>query len=259
MSVVHDRRFAYRQGTGEPGSSPNSAAASEAAPVDGHRRRNCGNFPGNGSYPISKRVFDLLVGLPLAFVAVPVIAVLAAGLACSLRCWPFFVQTRIGKGGRPFRMIKLRTLPPSTQRHLLKHDLSAVAAPRFARAVRNRHLDELPQLFLVVVGKLSLVGPRPKMLDAFEPVEANYGAARVVVGQGCTGLWQIGRHADSLPRDAPEYDLFYLRHRSCRLDVWILCRTTRILLGFGGRVGLNEVPRWLLQPDVRATLRRAGR
>ena len=81
-----------------------------------------------------KRIFDIVVGSLLALVALPVIAVLALVVASRFRASPFFVQYRIGLGGRQFRMLKLRTLRPETDPYVLKDDLPAAQAPRRAAA-----------------------------------------------------------------------------------------------------------------------------
>lgn len=193
-----------------------------------------------------KRIFDFVVGAALLVVAVPIMIGLAAALAITLRAWPFFLQERIGQHGRPFRMLKLRTLPPSTPAYALKDTLDFESLPWVARELRRTHLDELPQLWNVVTGKLSLVGPRPKMPDAHEPAPAEYVRMRQAIPQGCTGLWQIGREADALPHEAPEYDYFYLANRSLRLDAWILWRTILITLQLKGGVGLESIPSRLL-------------
>jgi lipopolysaccharide/colanic/teichoic acid biosynthesis glycosyltransferase len=110
--------------------------------------------------------------------------------------------------------------------------------------MRSMHFDELPQLFLVLAGKMSLVGPRPEMTEFHERLDPEFAAARTSVLPGCTGLWQIGADANGLIGDAPEYDRFYLRHQGIRLDLWILAETARMMLGLGGMVRLAEVPQW---------------
>lgn len=193
----------------------------------------------------AKRAFDLVVGLALLLWSLPVILVLAVVLGVSLRAWPFFVQERIGFNGRPLRFLKLRTLTPSTPRYMLKTHLSDASMPWFSRVVRNRHLDELPQILLVLAGRMSLVGPRPKMPDAVEPVSATYAAARTAVPQGCTGLWQISAERDRLPHEVPAYDYFYIEHASLKLDLWILVRTALVVLRLADPVRIADVPAWV--------------
>mgnify|MGYP002335983015 CR=1 FL=1 len=195
---------------------------------------------------MGKRVFDLVIGAVLALVALPLIVGFAIVLAVTLRAWPFFLQERIGQHGRPFKMLKLRTLPPTMPRYALKDSLDFTTLPAAARFLRRTHLDELPQLFCVLSGRLSLVGPRPKMPDSHEPVDPTYAAIRQSVKQGCTGLWQIGRDADGLPHEAPEYDFFYIENRSLLMDVWILWQTALVVSGLSKGVGLDATPAWAM-------------
>lgn len=196
---------------------------------------------------VKKRVADVVLGTALAVLALPVIALLAVAVACRLRCFPFFVHTRLGRGGRPFRFWKLRTLPVGTPPYELKTSASSRPSSGFSSFLRNAHLDELPQLLLVPFGALSLVGPRPKMPDVFEPVEPEYRATRLRVRQGCTGLWQISPDVERLPNEVPEYDAFYVEHATLRLDLWILWRTVLCMTKVGRPVRLEEIPRWLLR------------
>src|SRR6266566_8074847 len=80
---------------------------------------------------VGKRVIDLVVGVPLALLALPLVAVLAVGSAVSLRAWPLFVQRRVGKGGREFPFVKLRTLPVTTPSAVDKYHLDGVRIPAF--------------------------------------------------------------------------------------------------------------------------------
>jgi hypothetical protein len=82
------------------------------------------------------------------------------------------------------------------------------------------------------------------MPDEFEPVDPVYGMVRIQVAQGCTGLWQIGRHSHQMPDSAPEYDSFYVEYASARLDAWVLWRTVLLVLRIRGPVSLAEIPRW---------------
>jgi UDP-GlcNAc:undecaprenyl-phosphate GlcNAc-1-phosphate transferase len=195
---------------------------------------------------VLKRGFDLALGIPLVILATPVILVFAIVSAVTTRAWPFFVQERIGRYGRTFRFWKIRTLPPNAPRYALKPQIGELRLSGFSRFLRARHLDELPQLYAVLFGRMSLVGPRPKMPDEFEPVAEDYGAMRTRVPQGCTCLWQVGVHTAGLPSDSPEYDFWYLRHWSMRLDLWILWRTALTLIGAGRDMSLDEIPVWLV-------------
>ena len=199
---------------------------------------------------MAKRLFDLLFGTILLCLTVPLILILAVALTIDLRAFPFFVQRRIGRGGVELGFLKLRTLPPDTPAYALKHELDVAISP-LCSFLRRRHIDELPQLLHVLTGKLSLVGPRPRMPDSYEPVDPAYASARVTVPQGCTGLWQIGTDVELLPSEAPEYDLFYVRNATLRMDIWVLWRTALQTLGLAQGVALADVPAFVL-PGWRA-------
>lgn len=183
----------------------------------------------------------------MCLVALPLILVGAVAVMIALRTWsPFFSQIRLGRGGEPIKFPKLRTLPKSMPKYGLKTKMSFDHVPAATRFLRTMHIDELPQLFLVVTGKMSLVGPRPKMPDDVEPVDPFYGTNRVKVAQGCTGLWQISQAKTDLPSNHPEYDLFYVANRTLRMDMWILWRTLLHGLRVANLITLGDVPTWTL-------------
>lgn len=194
-----------------------------------------------------KRLLDVVLGSVLAVLALPLIALIAIGLLVSLRANPFFVQRRPGRDGRTFRIIKLRTLPPSTPHYASKHELKIedMGLPWLCELLRRTHLDELPQLFLVPLGSMSLVGPRPRLPDTVEAVDFHFDSLRRAVRPGCTGLWQISSAADDVATGAPRFDLFYLRHASVRFDVWIMLRTIGTVLRFGRPIEVDDVPAWI--------------
>lgn len=191
---------------------------------------------------MAKRATDILVTSVLIVVMLPVLLSAALVSAVSLQAWPFFSQRRVGLDGRPFRIVKIRTLPRATQASQLKSDLNLDEVPRACRVLRRLHVDELPQLFLVLTGRMSLVGPRPEMVEFHEQLDPVFAAERTTVRPGCTGLWQIGAACSGLIGDAPEYDRFYLEHQSRALDMWIVGRTALMMLGLGGVVELRHVP-----------------
>lgn len=199
-----------------------------------------------------KRALDLILGSLLALAVVPVILVLALGVAVSLRAWPFFAHTRPGWRGRPVRIVKLRTLPTSTPRYADKHTLglAEMPLPWLCGVLRRTHLDELPQLFSVVLGHMSLVGPRPQLPHDVEPVEASYDGLRRQVRPGCTGLWQLSVASADTATSAPRFDMFYLEHASTKLDLWIIGRTVGWILGLVRPIDVPDIPRWLCGPGL---------
>lgn len=198
---------------------------------------------------MTKRVADISLALLLLLFSLPVMVVFAALLAALYRAQPLFIQERVGFRGEGFRMLKLRTLPPDTPIDLDKYAVARMELPWIAAFLRRTHLDELPQLLLVLSGKMTLVGPRPELPRLHAALPEDFAALRTSVRPGCTGLWQIGRDCVRMIGEACEYDVAYLRHRSWRLDLWVLAQTARQML-FGWRsLSLADVPAWALDCD----------
>ena len=193
---------------------------------------------------MTKRVLDVCLGTALAILALPVILVAAIGSLIALRASPLFVQERVGRGGQPFRLVKIRTLPTSAPPNACKTAVREIRIPRFAKMLREFHLDELPQLFLVPLGRMSLVGPRPEMPELHALLDLDFAHDRTRARPGCTGLWQIGNSKHDLIGNAPEFDRYYVQNQTLRLDLWIILRSARALLPRARTVGLAEIPRW---------------
>jgi lipopolysaccharide/colanic/teichoic acid biosynthesis glycosyltransferase len=195
-------------------------------------------------------VIDIAIGLVLVIVTAPLVIVLAITMSIALRSSPLFVQDRIGKDGKTFRFIKLRTLPPDTPAYIAKYAVKSMSIPAICRYVRRLHLDELPQLWHVVTGTMSLVGPRPEMPFLHGRFDDDFARQRMSVRPGCTGLWQISDRCESLIHEHPEYDRIYLRNQSVRFDAWILSRTLRLMSPFGRHelVSIGDIPAWTSMP-----------
>jgi lipopolysaccharide/colanic/teichoic acid biosynthesis glycosyltransferase len=230
---------------------PAPAGASLARASDAQQRRLAAAWRSGALSRLAaaKRAIDLVVGIPLLLVSLPVQIVLCAVSAAALRTWPLFVQLRPGRDGRLFRIIKIRTLPRTVPAYGHKTDLAAQmrTAPAICRLLRRTHLDELPQLALVPLGRMSLVGPRPSQPLEFEHIGDTFEWMRTAVRPGCTGLWQIGAAHDGSLDAAPEYDTVYLERASVRLDLWILCRTVLFMLRLVPAVTIAQVPSWTLR------------
>lgn len=205
---------------------------------------------GSSSHELGRRVADVTVSSILLLLAIPVIVLTAFGSALALRAWPFFTQERVGRNGQTFRFIKVRTLPVSTPAYTDKHQLEHERIPRLCRVLRRLHLDELPQLLLVLQGHMSLVGPRPEMAHLHEQLPASFAGLRTSVRPGCTGLWQVSEACTGLIGDAPEYDRLYVTRRTWRLDAWIAGRTALKMVGLAGPVRYGQIPRWSLASDA---------
>ena len=205
----------------------------------------------------AKRTVDLLAGVVLSLVTLPVVAVLAVGATVSFRATPFFVHERVGRWGRTFRMVKIRSLPVTAPTATDKYQLAAIANTRFGSWVRRTHLDELPQLWLVVAGSMSLVGPRPEMPHLAARFSDAQRVARDPFRPGCVGLWQNSEHNAGLMYETPEYDLVYAANQSFALDLYVLRTAARMEFG-GGRLRLHDIPAKLV-PNGSLTVARPDR
>jgi sugar transferase EpsL len=192
-----------------------------------------------------KRVFDLLVVLATAIVWVPLLLLVAVVVRLAFGRPVFFVQQRGGFGGQPFGLVKFRTmhdartpsgaLLPDSQR------LSPVGA-----FLRSSSLDEVPELWNVIKGDMSLVGPRPLLVE-YLPLYSPEQARRHEVLPGVTGWAQInGRNALSWDEKF-RLDVWYVDHRSMRLDLSILARTALLVLRREGVSAAGEatMPRFV--------------
>jgi lipopolysaccharide/colanic/teichoic acid biosynthesis glycosyltransferase len=195
-------------------------------------------------YLAGKRALDLVVCTLLLVIAIPVIAVCALAIRLDTSGPMMYAQLRTGRDGRRFRMLKLRTMLANAEelKPQLAH-LSVVPPPDFkipndpritrvGRFLRATSLDELPQLFNVLRGDMSLVGPRP---TSFEPSRYElWHTQRLDVRPGITGLWQVeGRNVTTFD-ERLRLDVQYIRRRSLAFDVILLARTVVVVLRRSG-------------------------
>lgn len=172
-----------------------------------------------------KRGMDIVLSSVLLLLLAPLLIVLAVAVWRDTGGSPIFRQTRIGYRRKPFTMYKFRTMRPTVDPYAdaPRDDRDARVTP-LGRTLRRLSLDELPQLYNVLRGDMSLVGPRPEMphiVDQYEPWQLR----RLDVKPGITGLWQILGRKDLPLRDNIEYDFYYIRNWSIWLDLTILLKT----------------------------------
>jgi lipopolysaccharide/colanic/teichoic acid biosynthesis glycosyltransferase len=182
-----------------------------------------------------KRALDIVIALPLAIVTAPVVAVLALAVRLETPGDPIYRQTRVGRDGTLFEIYKLRTMVDRAEFTGAGLAISE-GDPRITRLgamLRRYSLDELPNLWNVVRGEMSIVGPRPTLkgqVDLYTP----HQRGRLAVKPGITGWAQINGRA-SLPwPERIELDLWYVEHRSLALDLRILSRTLRQVVSGNG-------------------------
>ena len=190
---------------------------------------------------LTKRTFDLIIGILL----LPLGLILMGGIALAI--WindpgpVIFRQTRLGENGRLFKMYKFRTMivgAEDMQRLVEKVDEQGRPVhkfpddPRVTRIggfLRRTSLDELPQLFNVLRGTMSLVGPRPELPHLVAKYQ-RWQRVRFTVPQGITGWWQIHGRSDKPMHLHTEDDLYYVQNYSLRLDLYILFKTVWVIL-----------------------------
>jgi lipopolysaccharide/colanic/teichoic acid biosynthesis glycosyltransferase len=191
-----------------------------------------------------KRGVDLVLASAALVVALPVLAVGAVAVRLTMGGPVLFRQVRLGRDGAPFEVLKFRTMRPDRRRlEAVRVDYRGVERRRthktashplltpVGRFLRKWSIDEFPQLFNVLKGEMSLVGPRPELpsvVAGYEPWQ--YG--RLLVRPGLTGLWQISARGDGDPMHArTDLDIEYLRTMSLREDLRIIVATPAAMLG----------------------------
>lgn len=185
------------------------------------------------AYKIAKRVGDIVVALLGMLVLSPLIMLIALAILLSMGRPVLFVQERPGYGGVPFKLRKFRTMRIAAQAHGVESD--GVRLTRLGRILRSSSLDELPELWNVLIGDMSLVGPRPLLLD-YLGVYTPEQMRRHDVPPGITGWAQVnGRNALDWD-DRLALDVWYVDHRSLHLDIRILLKTVGVVIG---RRGIN--------------------
>jgi exopolysaccharide biosynthesis polyprenyl glycosylphosphotransferase len=176
-------------------------------------------------YAVTKRALDLAVTLVLLVLLAPLLLAIAVLIRFDSQGPALFVQKRVGLHGRIFEIFKFRTMHTG----VAKYDVSPATAAdcritRVGRFLRRASLDELPQLLNVLLGDMSLVGPRPEMpfLVAMHPAQHR---PRLQATPGITGLWQLSADREFQIHENLDYDLYYIRNRTFFLDAAILIHT----------------------------------
>ncbi|WP_434738293.1 sugar transferase [Paenibacillus lautus] len=193
-------------------------------------------------YHVIKRAMDLIFAIIGLVMLIPVFIIVSVSIKLEdPKGSVFFCQTRIGKDEKPFRMYKFRSMVSNAEELLEKlleqNEISGAMFkmkedPRITnigKFIRKTSIDELPQLWNVVRGEMSLVGPRPAL-----PREVNqystFEKLRLQVTPGCTGLWQVSGRNNLSFQEMLKLDLEYIQQRNLWLDVKLILRTVKIIL-----------------------------
>lgn len=193
------------------------------------------------TWPHVKRLVDIAFGSALLLLSSPVIAAAALAIVALTRGSPFFVQERVGMYGRRFKMFKLRTMVQGApaMRQRLEH-LNEVSGPVFkirndprlhplGRFLRCTSIDELPNLLNVVLGDISLVGPRPALPEEVAQYDGR-ALRRLIAPQGITCLWQINGRSNCSFEEWMELDNRYIDEWTPLGDIVILLKTVPAVL-----------------------------
>ena len=193
-------------------------------------------------YSHVKRFIDIVLVLVSLPITIPLMSIIALLIKLDSRGPVLFIQDRVGLGGKPFRMLKFRTMRTDAERGGAKFAKEADdRVTRLGRWLRKFRLDELPQFWNVLKGEMSLIGPRPEQVKFAEEFarEIPFYSYRHLVKPGITGWAQVmhGYAAGKEEtREKLEYDLYYVKYLSLWLDLLIATKTIRtILTGFGAR------------------------
>ncbi|GAA4174849.1 sugar transferase [Gryllotalpicola koreensis] len=200
-----------------------------------------------GAKLAAKRAFDLVLAGVLVLVLSPALLAIALAVRVDSRGTILFKQERIGLNGRTFRMLKFRSMVPDAEARLATlrgeaHDKGNVVLfkmkndpriTRVGRVLRRYSLDELPQLFNVLGGSMSLVGPRPSLERELTQYE-EHTHRRFLVKPGITGLWQVSGRSNLTWEESVRLDLYYVENWSMTGDLTILWRTVKAVFGRDG-------------------------
>jgi exopolysaccharide biosynthesis polyprenyl glycosylphosphotransferase len=198
-------------------------------------------FSENPTYHNLKILTNWALGLPLALLCTPLLFVSCLAIVLEDGWPPLFRQRRVGKNGRVFTLIKLRTMKRDAEAagEAVWAGVDDPRVTRVGKVLRRFRIDELPQLWNVLSGAMNLVGPRPERPQFVDDLEERipFYSRRHVVKPGITGWAQVRYHYGASPRDSLvklKYDLWYIKNRSLMLDLQILIETVFVVLGRRG-------------------------
>ncbi len=197
------------------------------------------------SYQLIKRGIDIIGSILGLLVFLPIMLVIFLAIKVEDGGSVFFAQVRVGKGGKRFLMYKIRSMCMDAEKRMEEvQEKNEIQGPMFkmkndpritkvGKFIRKSSLDELPQLLNVLLGNMSLVGPRPPLPREVADYDA-YEMQRLFVKPGCSGLWQISGRSDLHFSDMVKLDLQYIENRSLRLDFKIILKTFLVFFSSNG-------------------------
>lgn len=199
-------------------------------------------------YRIIKRAFDFIVALIASVITIPVFLLIAIAIKVDSRGPVFFVHHRVGKDGKPLSLLKFRTMVVGAEEMIKnfnpeqekewQENFKLENDPRITRIgkfLRKTSLDELPQLYNILIGNLSFVGPRPVTKEEIEKYGEN--KAKVLsVTPGLTGWWACNGRSNIDYEERMKLELYYVDHASLSLDIKILFKTVGVIATHEGAI-----------------------
>jgi exopolysaccharide biosynthesis polyprenyl glycosylphosphotransferase len=198
-----------------------------------------------GPQRLVKDVMDRAIAVVAVVLLSPVFAAVAVAVRLDSQGPVFFRQTRVGRDGRPFKMVKFRTMVANAEQLLAtledRNEADGLLfkmrddprVTRVGRVLRKYSIDELPQLFNAITGEMSLVGPRPPLPNEVVNYEGHVNR-RLLVKPGITGLWQVSGRSDLSWDEAIRLDLYYVDHWSPTMDAMIILKTFSAVIRSSG-------------------------
>lgn len=182
-----------------------------------------------------KRLLDVILGVTALFILiVPMLIIAAAVKIDDPKGTVFFKQTRVGRNGKPFKIMKFRSMHSDTPKHLPSHMFSPEDyekhVTRIGRFLRRTSLDELPQVFNIIAGDMSWVGPRPVLAKEKELTEARNAAGLSGFRPGLTGWAQINGRNTLTDEEKARYDAEYVQRISFIFDMYCMLKTAKIVV-----------------------------
>lgn len=213
---------------------PTPREATEIATYVRWIETHAGGVRRSPAYRVSKRVLDGVVAALALILLLPLFICVAIAIRIDSRGPALFMQDRIGYRGRVFRVIKFRTMVTDSgvqiqegRPHKVRYDTRVTRVGKF---LRKASIDELPQLINILLGQMSLVGPRPEIADVVLAKYQPWQYHRFLVPQGLTGWWQVTGRGSKLLHEHTEDDLHYIEHASLWFDLMIMVKTIPAVL-----------------------------
>ena len=191
-------------------------------------------------YLLVKRTFDIMASLIALIILIIPFVIVSICIMVDDFGSPIYSQIRVGKNGKRFRMYKFRSMVKNAdaikQKLLEQNEIEGAMfkmkedprVTRVGRFIRKHSIDELPQLWNVLCGHMSIVGPRPPLPEEVAKY-TDYDKQRLLVEPGCTGLWQVTSRNDVDFAGMVDLDLEYIEKQSIKLDLWIMFKTVAII------------------------------